>query len=75
MNEKPQPSAPPEQEPQAQNPGTGNLFPELEELQRDIERRLKDNRRFLEHFLDEDFMDELSADEDEQENPDDFEEL
>lgn len=47
-------------------------FPELDELQREVQRRLKDNQRFLERFLDEDFGDEDEADEGEGE---DFEEL
>lgn len=33
-------------------------FPELEELQRDVEKRIRDNQRFLERFMDEDFPDE-----------------
>jgi len=48
-------------------------FPELDEMQREIERRLKDNQRFLERFLDDDFPDDdetLENDED-----DFFEEL
>ncbi|TYO99074.1 hypothetical protein EDC39_104198 [Geothermobacter ehrlichii] len=39
-------------------------YPELAELQRDIERCLKNNRKFLDHFLDEDFIDELEDDAD-----------
>jgi hypothetical protein len=52
----------------------GKLFPELEELQQEIDRRIRDNKRFLERFLDEDFNDdeETDAEEDEGEN---FEEL
>lgn len=33
-------------------------FPELEELQREVEKRIRDNRRFLENFLDDGFKDE-----------------
>jgi len=50
------------------------LFPELEELQLEIDRRIRDNKRFLERFLDDDF----DAEEDEQDAEDegeDFEEL
>jgi hypothetical protein len=33
-------------------------FDELEELRRDIERRIRDNQRFLERFMEEDYVDE-----------------
>ncbi|PNU19317.1 hypothetical protein C2E25_12975 [Geothermobacter hydrogeniphilus] len=33
-------------------------YPELAELQREIDRRIRDNQKFLDHFLDEDFPDE-----------------
>jgi len=46
------------------------LFPELEEIQQEIDRRIRDNKRFLERFLDEDFDDDEDTDEGE-----DFEEL
>jgi hypothetical protein len=36
----------------------GSRFPELDELEREIARRLRDNQRFLERFLDEAFVDE-----------------
>lgn len=52
----------------------GKLFPELEELQLEIERRLRDNKRFLERFLDEDFKDDEEAEDGEDEG-EDFEEL
>ncbi|GAB4172581.1 MAG: hypothetical protein Tsb0017_04250 [Geothermobacteraceae bacterium] len=48
-------------------------FPELAELQRDIERCLKSNRTFLEHFLDEEFEDELSDDDEQEPSIDDME--
>ncbi len=47
-------------------------FPELAELQRDIERCLKSNRKFLDHFLDEDFDDELSDEDDPEPSIDDM---
>jgi hypothetical protein len=51
-------------------------YPDLDLLQQDVSRRLRDNQRFLDHFLDDDFMDELdSEDEDVEIDPDDFEEL
>jgi len=49
-------------------------FPELEVLQQDIERRIRDNRKFLEGFLDDDYVDEDEGEE-EEDSPDDFEEL
>lgn len=48
-------------------------FADLEVLQQEVDRRLRDNRRFLDRFLDEDFVDEDEQTEDE-EDPD-FEEL
>jgi hypothetical protein len=33
-------------------------FDVLDELRRDIDRRIRDNKRFLERFLDEDFDDD-----------------
>lgn len=52
-------------------PEEGPRFPELEEVQREVERRIRDNRKFLEKFLDEDYIDEEEGPEDEE----DFEEL
>ena len=57
---------------------TGNLpaekgrFSELDELQREIAQRLKDNQRFLEGFLSDDYDDD--ADDKEDDSPD-YEEL
>lgn len=48
-------------------------FPELAELQRDIERCLKSNQKFLDHFLDENFEDELPDDDDPEPSIDDME--
>jgi hypothetical protein len=51
-------------------------YPDLDLLQQDVSRRLRDNQRFLDHFLDDDFMDELDSEDDDSEvDPDDFEEL
>jgi hypothetical protein len=47
-------------------------FPELEELQQEVERRIRDNQRFLDNFLKEDYLDEDEEPDDEEEN---FEEL
>jgi len=58
-----------EQQPAAPPTVTGTSaaserYPELAELQRDIERCLKDNQKFLDHFLDDDFLDEPEDDSD-----------
>lgn len=53
----------------AQGDADGVLFPEFEELQRDIARRIRDNNRFLERVFDEDFSEDEgdgAADEDEE---------
>lgn len=47
-------------------------FSELEELQREIALRIKDNQRFLAGFLNDDYIDEEEEDGDE---AGDFEEL
>ena len=60
-----------EENPTLQNPETPEgdapeeRFPELAELQREIDRRIRDNQRFLERFLDDDFDDEDPGEEDE----------
>lgn len=54
--------------------GGGSRFPDLEELQQEIEKRIRDNQRFLEGFLDEEFV-EAESEEDEDDSGDDFEEL
>jgi hypothetical protein len=33
-------------------------FADLDELQQEIDKRIRDNKRFLEKFLDDDFMEE-----------------
>ena len=59
-----------------ENPGEPvSRYPDLDILQQDVSKRLRDNQRFLDHFLDDDFMDELDADDEEEIEPDDFEEL
>ena len=45
-------------------------FPELAELEDEIRRRIRNNQRFLERFMDEDFADEDSTEEDEEPPPD-----
>jgi hypothetical protein len=60
-------------EEQANDGATTSRFPELDELQREIERRIRDNRRFLDGFMNDDFVaEEESGDEP---GDEDFEEL
>lgn len=66
MDEEKDPTPPPAGEDQ------GPRFPELEEIQREVERRIRDNKRFLERFMDEDFSEEEEETDGEGE---DFEEL
>ena len=47
-------------------------FPELAEIQREVAARIRDNQRFLERFMDEDFAEEEQAS---GEGDGDFEEL
>jgi len=71
----PSPDTPPAAaEEQVEPTAPTSRFPELEVLQQDIERRIRDNRKFLEGFLDDDYVDEDEVEEDE-DSPDDFEEL
>lgn len=67
-------TAPAESDPPAAAEKKGKLFPELEELQQEIDRRIRDNKRFLERFLDEDFNDDEEA-EDAEDEGEDLEEL
>ena len=57
--------------PEATPPVEKSRFSELDELQREIAQRIKDNQRFLEGFLSDDYDDE---DETEDESTD-YEEL
>ena len=60
-------------EAQTNDGATASRFPELDELQREIERRIRDNRRFLDGFMNDDFVaEEESGDEP---GDEDFEEL
>ena len=65
-------SALPEGEGTADEGQRTERFKDLEVLQQEVEKRIRDNRRFLERFLDEDFDEEDDPDEDEEEA---FEEL
>lgn len=53
-------------------PAEKSRFSELDELQREIAQRIKDNQRFLAGFLAEDYVDDEDEKEDEST---DFEEL
>ena len=52
-------------------------FPELEELQNDVSRRIRDNQKFLDRFMDEEFIDDdpETTDKDDDDPAEDFEEL
>jgi len=52
--------------------GLDTRFPELAEIQREIELRIRDNKRFLERFMDDDCADEENKPGEEDET---FEEL
>lgn len=52
---------------------SGNRFADLDQLQQEIARRIKDNQRFLERFLQDDFEEEEGAED--AEGEEDFEEL
>jgi Mn-dependent DtxR family transcriptional regulator len=69
MSDEPEQQNPPGDAP----PASDIRFPELEEMQREIAKRLADNRRFLERFLDDDFQD--AEEEKEEDAGEDFEEL
>lgn len=56
---------------------TTSRFPELEELQSDVARRIRDNQKFLDRFMDDEFIDddpETTGDGD-NDAAEDFEEL
>jgi len=52
--------------PTGPKPGIDQRFPELAEIQREVELRIRDNQRFLDRFMDDDFPEgeEDSAEED-----------
>ena len=56
---------------------TTSRFPELEELQNDVSRRIRDNQKFLDRFMDDEFVDDdpETPDEGDEGSPEDFEEL
>lgn len=60
------PDAMPEQENTAdstpESEESSERYPELAELQNEIDRRIRDNQKFLDHFLDETFPDDDEED-------------
>ncbi len=58
-------------------PGKPDPFPELAELEEQIQRRLRSNQRFLERFMDEDYddLDDDDTDISEDDDPATLEEL
>lgn len=51
--------------PAAEAPARPERFPELAELEEEIRRRLRSNQRFLEKFLDEEYVDDEGGDDEE----------
>jgi hypothetical protein len=51
-------------QPPGEAPATPERFPELAELEETIRRRLRSNQRFLERFLDDEFVDDEMPEED-----------
>jgi len=62
-----------EELPAGEKPASTPHFPEMDELQNEIARRIRDNQKFLDHFMDTDYVEE--DDEDDEEDDDLFEEL
>jgi len=52
------------QPPPGEAPPRPERFPELAELEEAIRRRLRSNQRFLERFLDDEFVDDETPEED-----------
>lgn len=59
--------------PQVEAPSRPERFPELAELEEAIRRRLRSNQRFLERFLDDEFVDDESPAEDDNDAAEDEE--
>ncbi|NIQ98255.1 MAG: hypothetical protein GWN87_32025 [Desulfuromonadales bacterium] len=53
--------------------GSTSRFPEMDELQGEIARRIRDNQKFLDNFMDKDYVEE--DDEEDDDDEDIFEEL
>ena len=56
---------------------TTSRFPELEELQNDVSRRIRDNQKFLDRFMDDEFIDDdpETTEKGDDDTPEDYEEL
>ena len=55
---------------------SNSRFPELEELQNDVSRRIRDNQKFLDRFMDDEFIDDDPETTEDDDGPaEDFEEL
>ena len=63
----------PDEAPTTEDSASPSRFPEMDELQSEIERRIRDNQKFLDHFLDTDFVDDEDDDDDDEDEI--FEEL
>lgn len=75
-NEETQPTPETVADETAENPSTSR-FPELDELQSDVSRRIRDNQKFLDRFMDDEFIDDdpETTNEGDEGSPEDFEEL
>ena len=51
-------------QPPGETPSTPERFPELTELEETIRRRLRSNQLFLERFLDDEFVDDETPEDD-----------
>ena len=61
--------------PEAAEPQEVSRYPELDEIQRAVERQIRDNQRFLERILDDDFPEGEDEGDGRDEGEEDFEEL
>lgn len=59
--------------PTEEAPAPTSRFPEMDELQHEIARRIRDNQKFLDHFMDTDYVE--VDDEDDADDEEYFEEL
>jgi hypothetical protein len=61
------------EQPEEEESSPTSRFPEMDELQSEIDRRIRDNQKFLDHFLDKDYIEE--DDDEDDDDGDEFEEL
>ena len=64
MSDQEKPVEQKEQEPTEETPSS--RFPEMDELQSDINRRIRDNQKFLDRFMDDDFVEDDVEDDDDE---------